>query len=73
MGGDLEMAKKSVVVLLALFFSLAGLCQAQFTVINGSFNTLSGWDGTAVEGRENGSFQGTGLYQSAINSPKLIF
>lgn len=63
------MAKKSVVVLLALFFSLAGLCLAQFTVINGSFNTLSGWDGTIVEGRENGAFQGTVEYQAAINSP----
>jgi len=68
MGGDLEMAKKSVVVLLALFFSLAGLCLAQFTVINGSVNTLSGWDGTIVEGRENGAFQGTVVYQAAINS-----
>ncbi len=63
------MAKKSFIVLLALFFSLAGLCQAQFTVINGSVNTLSGWDGTTVEGRASQVYQGTVVYQAAINSP----
>ena len=63
------MAKKSFVVLLALFFSPAGLCLAQFTVINGSINTLSCWDGTTVEGRASQVFQGTVVYQAAINSP----
>ena len=66
------MAKKSVVVLLVLFFSLAGLCLAQFTVINGSFNTLSGWDGIAVGGRENGAFQGTVEYQVDLKGIKLF-
>ncbi|MCD6385618.1 hypothetical protein J7M23_07535 [Candidatus Sumerlaeota bacterium] len=55
-------------ICIILFLLLCIGAGAQYTIINGHFEgNIAGWDGTPVDGRENGPFQGTAAYQ-AINS-----
>lgn len=55
-------------LILVVIFLLSSLLYSQ-SIYNGSINTLSGWDGTTVDGRENGAFNATIEYQALINSP----
>ncbi len=53
---------------LCLLSLIAGSALAQYTIYNGHMDgNIAGWDGTLVDGRENGGFNGTTAYQ-AINS-----
>ena len=55
-------------LIFVVIFLISSLLLSQ-SIYNGSINTLAGWDGTVVDGRDNGAFNGTSSYQLSINSP----
>ncbi|MCX6998711.1 MAG: hypothetical protein NT106_00180 [Candidatus Sumerlaeota bacterium] len=55
-------------ILAVLLILSCNLCFSQsFSVYNGHMDSLAGWDGITVDGRDNGPYQGTATFQ-AINS-----